>query len=307
MLIERHYKRNQPRKKTASTSGNSSFWSANAADDDTNVSGADAPSYRHRKSDRRGGLTEMKRSRDSVAIVQNNQCRHRATTTTPTTPTTMDGDVAAASVETTGTTTSPRMSAGSLEAMDTLADLTSAPAFRESMGSTPLKTLMQDREARRIAAEQRSANQERGVEALEEVTSTSETINVISSASNAQGGGRRRSAVPTSPGTDGSPVADRQHSGGGGASTDSPGRGSTRRTSTSFFIPDLSSVLIDSHEQEVVHLLSFRMLRHAIGLLMHLVAAMPTEAIGGSLGQSLKWILTLKVRPSRPVVVCSAP
>jgi len=39
---------------------------------------------------------------------------------------------------------------------------------------------------------------------------------------------------------------------------------------------------------------------------MHLVAAMPTEAIGGSLGQSLKWILTLKVRPSRPVVVCSA-
>ena len=273
LLIERHYKRVQPKKKAAKPDRPASTaW----ADEEP-----PSPAQAYRESScRRGGLTETKRTRDSMAMVHRKEsCRKRGGTPIGSASPASAGSGAEAFA--TDGPAGERDDSGT-EASDTLSEL---PSARDSTGGsgTPLKRLMEDREARRMAAEQRSANRD-VADALVEDTTSSE-VNVISSASNARGGARRRSAALP----DGVPAPG---PGGGGGEE----RSSSRRLSTSFFIPDLSSVLIDNTEQEVVHLLSFRMVRHATGMLMHLAAALPTELIGGHLGQALKWILPLKVR-----------
>ena len=63
----------------------------------------------------------------------------------------------------------------------------------------------------------------------------------------------------------------------------------------SFIIPDLSAYLLENDNHDVISFFSFTTLRHVIGILIHLAAAMPTEMIGGDFGESCRWLLCLKL------------
>ena len=69
----------------------------------------------------------------------------------------------------------------------------------------------------------------------------------------------------------------------------------SRRLSSTFFIPDLSSVLLENAEHDIIAFFSLKTIRVTIGILLHVAAAVPTEAVGGRAGDAMRWLLPLKL------------